>query len=140
MNTSSRTIIWVIAAAVLAFLAGFGWQYARADRLDERLTNTTRLLTESRIEASLATALIDAQQGNYELARQRASEFFTGLGQQQRTLGADAPPKFASLLPHRDATITMLSRSSPDAVELLRRLYTEYRTGAKPGGGRVPDR
>lgn len=132
MNTSRRTIVWVVAAAVLAFLAGFGWQYTRASRLDVRLTNTSRLLTESQIEASLATALINAQQGNFELARQRASEFFTRLEQEQRTLGAEAPPKFRSLLSQRDATITMLSRSSPEAVELLQHLYTEYRTGAKP--------
>lgn len=131
-SSAARPILWAVGAAIVAFLIGFGWQFARASRIQTELDQTTQALAESRLEAGLATAFIEAQQGNFERSRQRASSFFTGLQQQVARDGASAPAAFQDILARRDATITMLSRSSPESVATLQQLYTEYRAAAKP--------
>lgn len=131
---AARTVVilWVAVAAVIALIAALGTEVARASRLESQLADTTRALTESRLEAGLATSLIETQKGNYELARQRASEFFSGLQREVAWAGADAPKEFRDLLARRDPTITMLSRSSPESLALVQQLYTEYRAVVRP--------
>jgi hypothetical protein len=84
------------------------------------------------MQGNLASAVIDARRGDYEPARQAASQFFTSLRaeidkgdasdltQAQR---AGLPPLFAG----RDEVITLLARSDPAAADRLADLYVAYR-------------
>ena len=84
------------------------------------------------MQSNLASAAIDARRGDYEPARQAASQFFTSLRaeidkgdssyltQAQR---AAAQP----LLDGRDEIITLLARSDPASADRLSELYVAYR-------------
>lgn len=116
-----------LLAALIAFVAGAGWQYMRAERLDDRLAQVSSEHRGARLEAMLAGAVVEAQQGNAELARQHASAFFTEL---QQGIASDdrLPASAGDILARRDEIITMLSRSNPEAVDLLNQLYVKFRT------------
>lgn len=128
-----RTPVWV-AAIVIAFAAGFGWQYVERRQAEAQLEATSNALAEARLESALATALVEAQQGNYELARQRASDFFTNL-QTLTASGVLPADTFSDIQSQRDATITMLSRGSTDAIALLQQLHAEFRSGLSRSHG-----
>lgn len=126
-RAGKRTLAW-IAGIVLAFAVGAVWQYAERREAESQLHATANALAEARLESALATALVEAQQGNYELARQRASEFFTNL-QRLTSDGVLPATTFSDIQSRRDATITMLSRGSTDAIALLQQLHAEFRSG-----------
>lgn len=121
----ARAIGVALLAALIAFVAGAGWQYIRAERLDDRLAQMSSEYRGARLEAMLAGAVVEAQQGNAELARQHASAFFTEL--QQGIASDRLPPSAREILARRDESITMLSRSNPEAVALLNQLYVKFR-------------
>lgn len=127
--TASRWIwLWVAGALVAGFVIGFGWQYARAESLGHRADYAARALEAARLEATLSGAVIEAQQGSYELGRERASVFFSGL---QRFLAPSLDAQSASearqLLGQRDVIITSLARNDPASASVLARLLTQYR-------------
>jgi hypothetical protein len=125
-DTRKWALIAVIAA-VVAFLVGFGWQYMRARGLSGDLEVAQRAATFNGLEGTLGAAAIEAQRGSYELARQHASEFFSGL----QTAAGDAPeaavPVLQQMLGERDAMITTLSRSNPQAGPLLAQMFNRFR-------------
>jgi hypothetical protein len=91
-----------------------------------------RELHLSQMQGTLAAAAIDARRGEYEPARQTASEFFTTLRGQIDAGGDSAltlPQREASapLLARRDEVITLLARGDPAAAEQLSDLYVAYR-------------
>ncbi|MEP7246255.1 MAG: hypothetical protein ABI885_21620 [Gammaproteobacteria bacterium] len=114
-------------------MIGFGWQYTRAQRFSGELTTTQESLAQSQLDAALANALIEAQLGNAEIARQHASKFFSGLQRRVSTLGGEAPAEFRRVLQQRDAAITFLSRSDPESVAMLQRLYADFQAGMRHG-------
>jgi hypothetical protein len=122
-------------AAVVAFLIGFGWQYTRAAGFSGELDDTRRELTFHRLEATLGAATIDAQRGSFEVARQLASEFFTGLQENVAQAPQPAQAELRSILGQRDAIITSLSRGDPASGDLLSRLFVRFRVAL-----RGPDR
>ena len=133
-STDSRLKRFAIYGLVLliVFLAGFVpmWTSARS-RTQERDAARASLRT-SRLQNLIANAAIDARRGEYEPARQAASEFFTSL---QAELDRSADSVFndsqkAALRPlfdGRDETITLLARSDPAAADRLADLYVRYR-------------
>jgi len=126
--TKKQTQTLVVAAAiVVAFLAGFVWQYARATSLARELRATQEELAVQRLEATFAAATVHAYYGNYELARQLTSQFFTDAA----ALPAAAPPaaheKVASLQAQRDALITSLARGNPESAEVLADHFIQLR-------------
>jgi len=92
----------------------------------------------------MAAATIDARRGEYEPARQMASDFFTTL-RTQIDSDADASAittvqrdRVRPFLAQRDEIITLLARSDPAAADRLSDLYVSYRqamTGAQPAAG-----
>lgn len=124
---TARRVVWIVVAVILAFALGAGWQYLQAREASSELEETQRTLALLRLESTLASAAIDAQLGNYELARRRASGFFTDLQQSIAQLPADGRGAFQQLLGQRDATITMLSRGDPQSASVLTRAYVELR-------------
>ena len=89
------------------------------------------------IQAALASATIDARLGNYEPARQAASNFFTELrteldkendGVFDRTQRESLKP----LLVPRDDLVTLLARSDPAAADRLGSMFTTYHKAVAP--------
>jgi len=83
------------------------------------------------METQLAAAVINADRGEYEPARQTASDFFTSLRSQidrgsQSDLSTFQRDKLKVLLTQRDDVITLLARSDPAAVNRLSEMYVTY--------------
>ena len=125
---------FMIYAGVLlfGFLLGLVPMWLQARASAARLADAERRLTLVGMQGDLASAAIDARRGDYEPARQSASQFFTSLRaeidkgetsyltQAQR---AGAQP----LLAGRDEIITLLARSDPASADRLSELYLAYR-------------
>ncbi len=140
--TRGRSILLTVVLVLVAFGAGFLWQYLRANDLQDQLDATRHALALENLEATLGAATIAAQQASFEVARQRASDFYTGLqvlfsGQE----AVPAPAELQELLQRRDATITLLSRADPRAAEELTSQYSRFSAAvggpnqALPSGG-----
>ena len=125
---------WFIYAAILAivFLLGFVPTCMMARRRGIERDTAQTALRISNMQNSLGNAMVDARAGNYELARQATSDFFTKLGaevEQERNsiFNSAQATKLRSVLEQRDATITMLARNDPYSPDHLTKLYNQYR-------------
>lgn len=137
-NRHVRRFIIYGAVLAVAFLLGLVpmWLKAR-ERARERDT-AQHALRISTLQNALASAAIDARRGEYEPARQAASDFFTNLGTEiargpdsvfDETQRNNLRPMFSM----RDDTITLLARSDPASSDRLVELYNTYRQAT--GGG-----
>jgi len=126
--TRQEKLVLGFAAALLLALVGIAiWQVVRADDAERRLAQTRTELALQRHESTLALAAIEATRGSYELARQLASDFFTGLQADLGRAPAAAQPALREILQPRDAMITALSRSDAQAASQLVQLVIRYR-------------
>ena len=124
----ARAAVWIAAAALLGFLAGFLLQRARVNGAGDDLDQTTRALHAARLEAVLAAAVIEAQSGRYETARQRASDFYTGLQRQLLPIIAgEQQKKTRVMLSERDSIITSLARGDPTSSGVLASVLVRLR-------------
>lgn len=120
--------LWVSVAALLGLLVGYLVQYARVQSLQDDLTTSTRALDAAQLEATLSGAVIEAQSGRYEVARQRASDFYTGL--QRRLLPAmesEQQTEARLMLAERDSIITSLARNDPTTSGSLALVLVRFR-------------
>jgi hypothetical protein len=144
MNREQKLTAFAIAGIVIAFLIGFVWQNMRARDFERRLEVANTDLTFERLESKLAAALIEANRGNYEISRQLASEFFTGLQNDVKRAPTDAQQALNAIAGHRDAIITAASRSDPQTASLIAQLYNTFRVTfgdapvAPPGAAPAP--
>jgi hypothetical protein len=131
-NSLGRRILVYASVLLIVFLLGLVpmWMTARA-RARERDAAQASLRICTLLN-SVASAAIDARRGEYEPARQAASEFFTSL-QTEIARGRDSVFNEAqqhtlrSLFEQRDDTITLLARSDPASADRLVDLYVKYR-------------
>ena len=131
-NSLARRVIISAGVLFVVFLLGFVPMWLKARTANSSLVESERQLTLVRMQSSLGAAAIDARRGDYEPARQAASQFYTslsaeinkgeasGLTQSQR---AGLQPLFAG----RDEIITLLARSDPASADRLTDLYVSYR-------------
>jgi hypothetical protein len=139
MTRREKLVVVVAAVLVLAFGGIALWQLARASGAERRLAATRTELTLQRHESTLALSAIEASRGSFELARQFASDFFTGLQAELADSPAGSRPALQEVLLQRDAMITALSRSDPQAAPQLVRLFIRYRIAlGEPVGPREP--
>ncbi|HWS53930.1 MAG TPA: hypothetical protein VN228_07380 [Pyrinomonadaceae bacterium] len=121
-----------LGVAAVAFLLGLLPMWMKAGEAASQRDAAQRELRLSQLHGTLASAAIDARRGDYEPARQTASDFFTTL-RGQLDAGADSAltarqrEATAPLLARRDHLITLLARSDPAAAEQLTDLYVSYR-------------
>ena len=121
-----------LAAALVIFLLGLIPMWLKAREAAAQRDAARRELRLSQTQVMLAATAIDARRGEYETARQSASDFFTSL-RTELDAGKDSPfsPRqreaMVLLLDRRDEIITLLARSDPASAERLSDLYVSYR-------------
>lgn len=131
-NNRVRRLLLYAALLLVVFLAGLVPMWLKSRTQARERDEAQASLRISNLQNSLANAAIDARRGEYEPARQAASDFFTKL-QVEIESGRDSVlneaqrnvlrPIFAT----RDETITLLARSDPASADRLVDLYTKYR-------------
>lgn len=127
-----RRIILSAVLLLVVFLLGFVPMWLQSREYASRLTAAEHQLTLARIQDSLASAVIDARRGDYEPARQSASNFFNSLRAEtdraaDSTLSPTQREGVQPLYTRRDEIITLLARSDPAAADRLSDLYVSYR-------------
>ena len=132
VSDKAKRIGIYLGIALVIFLLGLVPMWMKARENASQRDAARRELRLSQMQGALASAVIDARRGEYEPARQTASDFFIAL-RAQLDAGADsalsagqreaAAPMFA----RRDDIITLLARSDPAAGEQLSDLYVSYR-------------
>jgi hypothetical protein len=127
MTREQKLGVFAAFGIIAAFLIGYLWQNIRARDFEEKLETANVELTFERLESKLAAALIEADRGNYEIARQLASEFFTGLQADMSRAPQDHQQELTAISGQRDVIITAASRSDPQTASLISQLYNTYR-------------
>jgi hypothetical protein len=132
-----RRFILYVALLLLAFLLGLVPMWWLNSQCSSSLAEAERQSSLARMENSLASAAIDARRGDYETARQAASDFFTSL-RTETNKGVDSAlsqAEISSLQPlvtQRDEIITLLARGDATSADLLSDLYVSYRELMNP--------
>ena len=130
-NRVRRLIIYA-AVLLVVFLAGLVPMWWKSRTYAHERDAAQASLRLSNLQNSLANAAIDARRGEYETARQAASDFFTNLGtevarERDSALNETQRNGLRTMFDGRDDTITLLARSDPASAERLLDLYTKYR-------------
>ena len=145
---SIREIPWrkvgvFIALSLSFFLLGAVPMWLKVRDKDGDLAVVQRELGLSQMENDLSEAVIDARRGDYEPARQTASDFFTGLRNQvdkkdNPAISGNQREQLKGILTQRDDIITLLARGDPAAADRLSNFYVAYRqtmSGVQPNNG-----
>lgn len=130
-SAMSKYGIWAIALLV-AFLLGLlpmWWQYSSTN---QTLEATQKQLQKAQIKDYMMTAIVEARNGEYEVARQNASEFFTSLNAEiekgdKGFLTAEQREKLKTLFTNRDNMITLLAQRDPASADRLTDMYAVYK-------------
>ena len=129
-----RRVILYAVLLLVAFLLGFIPMWWKSRECSGSLSGAEHQLSLARLQNALASAVIDARRGDYEPARQAASNFYTSLRAEidRGDASALSPAQREGVLPlltRRDEIITLLARSDPVSAEQLSDLYVSYRKG-----------
>ncbi|HYN26100.1 MAG TPA: hypothetical protein VES69_13820, partial [Pyrinomonadaceae bacterium] len=121
---SMQRVLIYVTVLLIVFLIGFVPMWLKARGCAGTLATSQRELSLARLHNSLASAAIDARRGDYEPARQAASNFFTSL-RTEADKGADSTltdsqkQNIQLLFAGRDEVITLLARSDPASADRL---------------------
>ncbi len=127
-----RSLISYALVFLIAFLIGFIPMWLRSRESANNLAESQRALGLLRLEHTLAAATIDARRGDYEIARQSASNFFTLLRTEtdKKDVSVLTPAQrnaTPALFAQRDEIITLLARNDLASADRLLDLYMSYR-------------
>lgn len=127
MNAKLKRFGIYAAIGLAIFLLGLVPMWLSANAAQNACDASQLTLRQSSLQNGLATAALNARRGEYEQARQGASNFFTELRTEvESDVSAFSAPQRGALQPiliARDETITMLARNDPAAAERLSELY-----------------
>jgi hypothetical protein len=144
-NPQVRRIAVYAGVLLAVFLLGFVpmWLSAR-ERAQERDRAQTALRV-SRLQNALANAALDARRGEYEPARQAASDFYANLFEEIERSSDSAfttaqQESLRGLLTNRDDTITLLARGDPASAERLAEMHAGFRKIAGDASAQQPNR
>jgi len=131
-TTLMRRVTLYAVLLLVAFLLGFIPMWWKSRECSGSLSEAEHQLSLARLQNALASAVIDARRGDYEPARQAASDFFTYVRAETDRGDASAlsPAQREGVLPlltRRDEIITLLARSDPVSAERLSDLHVSYR-------------
>jgi hypothetical protein len=127
-----RRVILYITLPLVFFLLGFVPMWLVARESSSALSVVGHQMSLARIQNNLASAAIDAQRGDYELALQETSSFFTSLRAEadNRDASALSPAEIdgvQALFAGQDDLITLIARRDPASAKRLSDLYVSYR-------------
>lgn len=132
-ETKNKLIKWgaVAAGLLVTFLIGSVPMLIQKWEVQEQLSKTETELRKAEISNLLATAIVEANRGEYEPARQRASSFFQRLRAEEEKadegfLSAEERDRIKPIFETRDTVITMLAQRDRAAVERLNDIYATY--------------
>ncbi|MGI8884499.1 MAG: hypothetical protein ACR2IA_09685 [Pyrinomonadaceae bacterium] len=116
---------------VIVFLLGFipMWMSLRTANAEHEVTK--KELTKEQITNSLTTGIIDARRGEYEAARQEASDFYSKLRaeiekEKDSAYSEGQIGNLKTIFDNRDAMITLLAQRDQASVERLTDIYLKY--------------
>lgn len=128
LSLSFGMLVALLAAAFLLGLVPMWWTaYSRGSEL----AALSERHEDVELENALARAALLARQGEYEPAREAASQFFTGINRELVSAGDTAVANTDVLrasLTDRDEIITLLARSDPASADRLAELYMNFRS------------
>ncbi len=132
-----RRFVFFSLLLIIAFSVGFVPMWAKARESSARLVAATHELNLARARSALTSAVLDLQRGDYEPAREAASNFFTALREEtdSGTRSVLSPAQIEAMRPlldRRDEIITMLARNDPASADQLADLYIASRTIMNP--------
>ena len=144
-NIPWRRIAVYVVLAVVFFLVGLIPMALRAQQYAEERDAAQHEVRLKQMETQLAAAVINADRGEYEPARQTASDFFTLLRSQidrgsKSDLSSFQQDRLKGLLSERDHVITLLARSDPAAVNRLSDIYATYQKAMNDVNSRSVER
>lgn len=131
-NPRVRRIGTSALVLLTVFLLGFVPMWMSGREKGRARDTAQTALRVSQLQNTLASAAIDARRGDYEPARQSASEFFTSLRTElergrESAFNQTQQENLRGLLATRDDTITLLARNDPAAADRLFDLFINYR-------------
>jgi len=136
----AQTRRWLVGVIVvgLVFLTGFLPMWLKAGRHANERDTAQREVKLLQLENLAAAASVDARRGEYESARQAASQLFTALRAEldsgpRSALSVAQQDTLKSLLADRDHLITLLARSDPASAERLTEIYLTCRKALRRG-------
>ncbi len=127
-----RRVIIYGAVLLVVFLLGFIPMWVKGRACVSSLAAAEQRLSLAQMQNNLSAAAIDARRGDYEPARQAASQFFTSLRAEIDRGNASALTQaqrdgVQPLFTRRDEIITLLARSDPASADRLSDLSVSYR-------------
>ena len=131
-NSLTRRVTMYAVLLLVAFLVGLVPMWFKYRECSASLSETEQQLSLARRQNSLASAVIDARRGDYEPARQAASDFFTSLRTEtdrgnESALSQVQREGVQALFNQRDEIIILFASSDPAALDRLSDLYVSYR-------------
>jgi hypothetical protein len=141
-NSLTRRVTIYAVLLLMGFLLGFVPMWLKYRESSASLSEAEQQLKPAKRQNTLASAVIDARRGDYEPARQAASDFFTSLRAEtdrgnESALSQAQRDGVQALFKQRDEIITLLARGDPAAADRLSDLYVSYRKIMKEGGTSV---
>ena len=117
---------------LIVFLLGLVPMWLKARTATNSLAETEHQLILAKMQNNIASAVIDSRRGEYEPARQAASQFFTSVRAELdkadgSTFSQAQIQGIQPLLAGRDEIITLLARSDPASADRLTDVYVAYR-------------
>lgn len=116
---------------LIVFLLGLVpmWMSLRTANAEHEITK--KELIKEQLVNSLTVGIIDARRGEYETARQDASDFFSKLRTEIEKENESAYSEgqinsLKSIFSERDAMITLLAQRDQASVEKLTEIYLKY--------------
>lgn len=129
---------------VVAFLLGLIPMWLSARTCAAEHAETKKLLQKEQISNLVTTAIVDSGRGEYESARQDASDFFTKLRAEiDKTEGGaytkEQAEKLKTVFENRDALITMLAQRDQASLPRLTDVYLKYQNATGQAKPAAPD-
>ena len=123
----------IVGAFLLGLLPMWWTAYERGAERDDVREELSALEREN----TLAAAALLARQGEYDRAREAASQFFTEVNQHVTSAQINGTPvpnadALRASLSDRDEIITLLARSDPASADRLADLYMSYTESLPP--------
>ena len=128
-----KRILIIAAAIVIAFLAGYAPLQWKNYQSEQRLAETQDRLRAARLEGQLGLLLIEVEQNNFGIARERSTKFFDEVrAALSESKDETARRRLEGILKRRDEVTADLTALKPSAADSLRKLYVEFVTGRAP--------